>query len=227
MLLTATQITKSFARGARTMPVLTGVDLTVDAGQFIVIRGHSGCGKSTLLNILLGLLTPTSGKVQLDGQPLFSLSDAAASVLRNHRIGYASQQSTLLGSLTVLDNVRLPWFLAQRTESEPAGRALELLEKLGIADLAACYPATLSGGELRRAALARALMNAPALLVADEPTASLDAESARTVVALMKDLAQSGTGVLMVSHGEEGLALADQIFTLSQGRLTPTPTPKE
>lgn len=219
MKLEAIHVSHGFYRKSRFFSVLQDIHLAIQSGDFLVIRGRSGSGKTTLLSILLGLLHPQKGTVVIDGHSVLSLSDREACDLRNHRIGYASQQSVLLESLSVLDNVRIAAHLQKGTKEIP-GRAHELLSLLGIEALAESFPSTLSGGELRRAALARALMNDPDMVIADEPLASLDEESARNVVALLSDLARQGKAVLMVSHGEEGLRSASRVLELRNGQLS-------
>lgn len=221
MKLEAIHISHGFWRSSRFVPVLADLHVQIDSGDFLVIRGRSGSGKTTLLSILIGLLRPQKGTVCCAGKNIFALRDHEACDLRNQCIGYAAQQSTLLESLSVLDNVRLAAHLQKSTKEKP-GRAQELLERLGIETLAACFPSSLSGGELRRAALARALINDPDIVIADEPLASLDKESSSLVVDLLADLARQGKAVLMVSHATEGLRNATQVLTLTDGQLTPS-----
>ena len=210
---------KRYERGGRPFWALRNADLTVKEGEFVTLLGRSGSGKSTLLNIIVGLLSPTEGEAVLCGKSLAGLTDEAASELRNRSVGYVPQGAGVLSTLTVLDNVRLPWYLAHR-EAEPEGRAQALLDEVGLGDLAHQYPSALSGGELRRVAIARALMCAPKLIVADEPTSSLDAQTAKEVVAIFRRLADQGTGVLMVTHDTFSVASSDRLYDMAEGVLT-------
>lgn len=193
------RVGKRYERGGRPFWAVKGATLTVSEGEFVTLLGRSGSGKSTLLNMVVGLLAPTEGTVTLCGQALAGMSDEAASALRNRAVGFVPQGAGVLSTLTVLDNVRLPAYLSAGVREEE-GRALELLEAVGLKELANQYPSALSGGELRRVAIARALMNRPKVIVADEPTSSLDADNAAMVVDIFKKLARGGTGVLMVTH---------------------------
>ena len=210
---------KRYERGGRPFWALRHASLSVDAGEFVTLLGRSGSGKSTLLNIVVGLLKPTEGEVLLCSKRLDELTDAQASALRNECAGYVPQGAGVLSNLTVLDNVRLPWYLSERGP-EPEGRAQLLLNEVGIGDLSDQMPSALSGGELRRVAIARALMCSPKVIVADEPTSSLDMESAKNVVAIFRRLADSGVGVLMVTHDSASLPLSDRIYDMAEGVLT-------
>ena len=147
------------------------------------------------------------------------MSDEQISALRNAHIGYVPQHAGLVPTLTILDNIRLPWHLANRRGTEPAGRAEELLTAVGLADLGGQYPRALSGGELRRAAFARALMNSPELIVADEPTSNLDRESAEVVVRMLIEARQAGAGVLLVTHDTLGIGASNAIYDMVNGEL--------
>lgn len=210
---------KRYERGGRPFWALRHASLSVDAGEFVTLLGRSGSGKSTLLNIVVGLLKPTEGEVLLCSKRLDELTDAQASALRNECAGYVPQGAGVLSNLTVLDNVRLPWYLSERGP-EPEGRAQLLLNEVGLGDLSDQMPSALSGGELRRVAIARALMCSPKVIVADEPTSSLDMESAKNVVAIFRRLADSGVGVLMVTHDSASLPLSDRIYDMAEGVLT-------
>ncbi|MDO5531374.1 ABC transporter ATP-binding protein [Sutterella sp.] len=212
-----------YERGGRPFWALRNASLSVAAGDFVTVLGRSGSGKSTLLNIIVGLLTPTEGEVFLAGKNLAGLTDAARSELRNAAVGYVPQSAGLIPTLTVLENVRLPWYIAGTRGAEPEGRAAELLAKVGLADLADQYPGALSGGELRRVAIARALMCSPAVVVADEPTSNLDPASAQTVVELFRGIALDGGAVLMVTHDTFSLDASTRIFDMAGGTLTARP----
>lgn len=214
------RVGKRYERGGRPFWAVKGATLTVSEGEFVTLLGRSGSGKSTLLNMVVGLLAPTEGTVTLCGQALAGMSDEAASALRNRAVGFVPQGAGVLSTLTVLDNVRLPAYLSAGVREEE-GRALELLEAVGLKELANQYPSALSGGELRRVAIARALMNRPKVIVADEPTSSLDADNAAMVVDIFKKLARGGTGVQMVTHDTSSIEQSDRLFDMVGGVLSP------
>lgn len=214
------RVGKRYERGGRPFWAVKGATLTVSEGEFVTLLGRSGSGKSTLLNMVVGLLAPTEGTVTLCGQALAGMSDEAASALRNRAVGFVPQGAGVLSTLTVLDNVRLPAYLSAGVREEE-GRALELLEAVGLKELANQYPSALSGGELRRVAIARALMNRPKVIVADEPTSSLDADNAAMVVDIFKKLARGGTGVLMVTHDTSSIEQSDRLYDMAGGVLSP------
>ena len=221
MIIEATGLTKEFARargGKRLFTAVHPLDIGLEERQLTLISGHSGSGKSTLANMLAGILTPTAGHVRLDGTDLYSLRDEELSRLRNERIGLVPQGHTALRALTVLDNVLLPSILYTKDEA-PADRAHELLAAVGLGDLADAAPTELSGGELRRMAIARALLMDPAVVVADEPTAGLDSANATAVLTLLRDAADRGTAVLVVSHEAEAQRFADRSYVMEDGHL--------
>ena len=221
MIIEATGLTKEFARargGKRLFTAVHPLDIGLEERQLTVVSGHSGSGKSTLANMLAGILTPTAGHVRLDGTDLYSLRDEELSRLRNERIGLIPQGHTALRALTVLDNVLLPSILYANAEA-PVDRARELLAAVGLDDLADAAPTELSGGELRRMAIARALLMDPAIVLADEPTAGLDSANATAVLTLLRDAADRGTAVLVVSHEAEAQRFADRSYVMEDGHL--------
>ena len=221
MIIEATGLTKEFARargGKRLFTAVHPLDIGLEERQLTVVSGHSGSGKSTLANMLAGILTPTAGHVRLDGTDLYSLRDEERSRLRNERIGLVPQGHTALRALTVLDNVLLPAILYSRDEA-PADRARELLAAVGLGDLADAAPTELSGGELRRMAIARALLMDPAIVIADEPTAGLDSVNATAALTLLRDAADRGAAVLVVSHEAEAQRFADRSYVMEDGHL--------
>lgn len=221
MIIEATGLTKEFARargGKRLFTAVHPLDISLEERQLTVVSGHSGSGKSTLANMLAGILTPTAGYVRLDGTDLYSLRDEELSRLRNERIGLVPQGHTALRALTVLDNVLLPSILYSRDEA-PAERARELLAAVGLDDLADAAPTELSGGELRRMAIARALLMDPAIVIADEPTAGLDSANATAVLTLLRDAADRAAAVLVVSHEAEAQRFADRSYVMEDGHL--------
>ena len=221
MIIEATGLTKEFARargGKRLFTAVHPLDIGLEERQLTVVSGHSGSGKSTLANMLAGILTPTAGHVRLDGTDLYSLRDEELSRLRNERIGLVPQGHTALRALTVLDNVLLPSILYTKDEA-PADRARELLAAVGLGDLTDAAPTELSGGELRRMAIARALLMDPAIVVADEPTAGLDSVNATAALTLLRDAADRGAAVLVVSHEAEAQRFADHSYVMEDGHL--------
>lgn len=221
MILSAQYVKKAFPRKGSASNFITAVQpLTLDiaSGELVEITGRSGSGKSTLLSMLAGLLTPTAGQVLLDGVDLYTLDDGALSRLRNEKIGLVPQGNTALKSLTVLENVLLPAVLYSR-EAPPVDRARELLTLVGLGDLADERPDALSGGELRRMAIARALLLRPGVLLADEPTAGLDAENTRAVLSLLRQAADGGAAVLLVTHEPEAAAYADRVLVMEAGQI--------
>lgn len=230
MLLELCEVTKKFSRRGREFKAVDSVSLEIDANQFVVISGKSGNGKTTLLNLMMGLLRPSSGTVRVAGEDLSGLSDRELSQLRRFRLGMITQQQTLVSSLNVLDNVVLPATLPaqgrssvqsspEAVESLPVNRALDLLEKLDITDLAHAWPAELSGGEMRRVAIARTLMTQPEILLADEPTGDLDDDSTAAVLGLFRELAQGGSTVVMVTHDAAAYEYCNRRFDMLNGRL--------
>ena len=221
MILEATGLSKEFARargGKRVFTAVHPMDFGLDERQLTVISGHSGSGKSTLLTMLAGILTPTAGHVRVEGTDLYSLRDEERSRLRNARIGLVPQGNTALRALSVLDNVLLPSIL-YATDEAPAGRARELLDAVGLTDLADAKPTELSGGALRRMAIARALLMDPSIVLADEPTAGLDSANATAVLTLLRDAANAGAAVLVVSHEADARHFADRGYTMEDGHL--------
>ena len=196
------------------------VSLRLAPGESIAITGRSGSGKSTLLNLIAGLDTPTAGALRLDGVDLRALDDAGLTRLRRDRIGLVFQFFNLLSTLTVRENVVLPGRLAGRPDRALRAEADALLTAMDLLHRADATPETLSGGEMQRCAVARALIHRPRLLLADEPTGNLDTRSAEQVLDLMLTLPRErGTAVLIVTHSEEVAARADRRFTMSDGRL--------
>ena len=196
------------------LQALHRVSVTIQKGKFVAILGRSGSGKSTLLNILAGLDKPLEGKVYIDGTDIFHLSEEKRTLLRREKIGFVFQAYELLYSLTVTENIRLPELEAN------ADYVGELLEALGIRQYETCYPDQLSGGEQQRVSIARALINHPPILFADEPTGNLDSKTERIVVDLLKNLAEKyGTSILMVTHNEDLVKDADRVIRLEDGEI--------
>ncbi|WP_285783465.1 ABC transporter ATP-binding protein [Microbispora sp. NBRC 16548] len=200
---------------------LDGVELEIRAGDAVAVMGPSGCGKSTLLNMVAGLDHPTSGTVQVHGQDLGTLNETGLALFRRRHIGMIFQFFNLLDDLPALDNVALAAQLTGVSAGRARGRALELLGDLGLADRRDAYPAQLSGGERQRVAVARALMNRPALLLADEPTGALDSRSGEQVMDLLNDLHGIGQTLLIVTHDPRlATRCAGRLVELADGRVT-------
>ena len=220
-LLEAAEIRRSFAMETRTLEVLRGVTLAIAAGESLAITGASGAGKSTLLHILGGLDRPTAGRVLYRGRDLYALGDRERSAIRARQIGFVFQAYHLLPELTVLENVLLPGLSAPGACLRgPAlrARAAELLARVGLSDRAAHRPNELSGGEQQRAALARALMNSPELLLADEPTGNLDSKTGEDVLGYLFTLAaEHGLTLVLVTHNEAVAARCGRRLALRDG----------
>ena len=215
-------VTKSFSRGERTLPVLRGITLRVPKGVFLSVMGPSGSGKSTLINLIAGLDVPSEGHIVIDGQRTDTFSDDAWTTLRGTKIGIVFQFFNLLPTLSVIENVALPLRLQGMTGHEVTRRAEAWLRQVELHDRNAHYPHELSGGEQQRAAVARAMVHEPDILLADEPTGNLDTTRGREIVDLMRTLARkSGQTVVMVTHSHEAAAMADQTVTMVDGQLTP------
>ncbi|MFF2078868.1 ABC transporter ATP-binding protein [Kitasatospora sp. NPDC058162] len=199
---------------------LDGVDLRIRAGEAVAVMGPSGCGKSTLLNMVAGLDRPSSGTVRVQGQDLGGLNENGLALFRRRNIGMIFQFFNLIDDLPALDNVALAAQLTGTSAKQARRRALELLDELGVAHRKDVYPATLSGGERQRVAVARALMNRPALLLADEPTGALDSRSGEQVMDLLIDLNQIGQTLLIVTH-DPNLATrcASRLVEVADGKV--------
>ncbi|MFI6283259.1 ABC transporter ATP-binding protein [Streptomyces sp. NPDC051018] len=199
---------------------LDGVTLEIRAGEAVAVMGPSGCGKSTLLNMIAGLDRPSSGTVTVHGEDLGALNETGLALFRRRRIGMIFQFFNLIDDLTALDNVALAAQLTGASAAQARRRALELLGELGIADRRNAYPAVLSGGERQRVAAARALMNRPAVLLADEPTGALDSHAGEQVMDLLLDLNQIGQTLLLVTHDERmATRCAGRVISLADGRV--------
>jgi putative ABC transport system ATP-binding protein len=199
---------------------LDGVTLEIRTGEAVAVMGPSGCGKSTMLNMIAGLDRPTSGSVRVHGEELSRLNETRLALFRRHKIGMIFQFFNLLDDLPALDNVALAAQLTGTKAGAARKRAVELLDELGIADRRNAYPAALSGGERQRVAVARALMNRPAILLADEPTGALDSRSGEQVMDLLLDLNQIGQTLLLVTHDERlATRCASRVVELADGRV--------
>ena len=215
--LAARGLKRSFRIGGSAIEVLRGIDLDVHAGEIVFLAGASGAGKTTLLYTLAGLETPESGTVEFEGQSLYRLPGGALARLRNERMGFVFQSYFLLPELTARENVLLPAMIKGADANQLAA---ELLEKVGLAGRMDHLPAELSGGEQQRVAIARSLVNDPAILFADEPTGNLDSKNGEAIISLLLDLAKSGGRTLVVVTHDENLARrGDRLVRIVDGRL--------
>jgi lipoprotein-releasing system ATP-binding protein len=220
--LEAQGIGRVFETGAERLEVLSSVDLSVEKGEMLAIMGPSGTGKSTLLHILGGLDRPTSGRVLLDSLDIFSYSSTRLPELRNEKVGFVFQFHHLLAEFTVLENVALPLLIAGRTQQAAFVRAREVLGELGFTNRLSHRPAQLSGGEKSKAAVARALVNDPAVVLADEPTGNLDAASAAALMDLLESInRERSVSMVVVTHNRATAARAARTLNLAGGRLVP------
>ena len=220
MIITAKGISKSFKRGKGGngfVQVLSDTDLSIEGGKVYVIYGRSGSGKSTLVNILAGILSPSSGSVSYDGRDIYSLSDRELSALRCLSVGYIPQMHSAVGTLTVRENILLPSAVSEKPVD--SARADELIDLLGLTELADVRANVLSGGELRRLSLARALVNSPSVIFADEPTNDLDDESAKLVVQTLHASAQAGAAAVIVTHELFARSDADVVLCMQNSSL--------
>ncbi len=219
MEVSAQQIRKEYYRAREGSNIFLAVepcDFIVPQGQVTVIHGRSGSGKSTLLNMLAGILTPTDGRVFYDSTDIYEMNDDELSRFRNLHIGYVPQGRSAVMSLNVLENVMLPFTLY---EEDGEDAAFEMMKRFEIADLSEVMPDRLSGGELRRLAIARALIRKPQVIFADEPTGDLDDENTVVVFRALREFAREGAAVLVVTHEEDAFEYADRIFTMNAGKL--------
>lgn len=210
---------KEYSRGNKNFLALDNINLEIASGDFTNIIGRSGSGKSTLLNIIAGMLSPSSGSVYFHGEDLSRKTDSELSRIRNDSIGFIPQGASALPALTVMENILLPFYLYHH-DGDAENYARELLDKFSIADLAGSYPADLSGGELRRALIARALINHPEIVIADEPVSDLDVNSADEVMKIFAALNAEGVTLLIVSHDMDSLKYGRKVYTMENGRLS-------
>ena len=214
----ATAVHKTYSTGKVTVPALQGIDLRVKRGEMVAIMGPSGCGKTTTLNCLSGLDEIDSGSVMVDGQLIHDLPDDERSDYRARRMGFVFQLYNLLPVLTAVENVEMPLLVSGISSKEARQRSLELLDQMGLADRAAHLPAELSGGQRQRVTIARALVNRPAIVWADEPTGDLDSETAQEIMDLMIRLNKdAGETFIIVTHSREVGEIANRIVRMRDG----------
>ncbi len=210
---------RRYAMSGQTVHALDGIDLTIRRGEFVAITGPSGSGKSSLLNLLGCLDRPDAGRYRLEGRDVSQLDDEATSDIRNRRIGFVFQSFHLLPRLTVLENVLLPLRFSRTPDPKASVHAASLLARVGLSDRQSHRPNELSGGQMQRAAIARALLMQPALLLADEPTGNLDSKSADDVLQLFEEVHASGQTVVLVTHDADVAARAQRRIRLHDGKV--------
>lgn len=218
-IITCRDIFKDYSRGKLTVPVLKHVTFTVQQGEYIAIMGPSGSGKTTLMNIIGCLDVPTSGTFLLDGEEISGMSENRMAEIRNKTLGFVFQHADLLPELTALDNVALPLLYRGVRKKERRARAAEVLEKVGLGDRMEFYPNQMSGGQCQRAAIARAIVGNPKMLLADEPTGALDSQSGKNIMQLFRQLNQEGITIITITHAAEVAQEADKCFYIYDGEL--------
>jgi putative ABC transport system ATP-binding protein len=219
-LIVAEALEKTYAEGATPVAALRGVSLSLERGDFVALTGPSGCGKSTLLHLCGAMDRPSAGRLTIEGRDVGGLNDDALTSLRRDRIGFVFQFFNLLPTLTIGDNIALPCLLAGLSAKTAEQRAADLAARVGIGHRLKHYPQQVSGGEAQRAAIARALVHQPALLIADEPTGNLDSANGATVLALLAELNRDlGVTMLLATHAAEVAAAAGRTLRMRDGRL--------
>lgn len=211
-------ITKNYTRGAETVHALDGVDLSINGGEFVSIVGPSGSGKTTLLHILGCLDRPTAGTMTIDGKAVEDLPEADLVRIRREKIGFIFQQFHLIPGLSVCDNIALPLHFSRRPRDRE--KILALIKKVGLSHRANHHPDQLSGGEMQRVAVARAMVNDPEVIFADEPTGNLDTENSEKIYSLLASLNAGGLSIVMVTHNPELASRAHRIVSLRDGRIS-------
>ena len=217
-LINVNNLSKSFKRGERDFFAIDNVSFDVKEKDFINIIGKSGSGKTTLLTLLSAIIEPTSGDILVEGKNLSDMDDEEKSGYRNEFIGYVPQSLGTLPTLNVLDNVRLPYFFKNR-EGDGVERARMLLDMCGILDLENDFCKNLSGGELKRVLIARALMNEPKILIADEPTSDLDSKTTIEIMNMLKEINEKGTTIIIVTHDNDLLKYGSRLLEMTDGKL--------
>ncbi len=214
-------VSKSYHHRGRTVAALADASLEIAPGEFVAVIGPSGSGKSTLLLVLGGMLSPSAGKVFLNGHSVYDLSPNARAELRRQRVGFVFQTFNLVPYLTALENVQIPLFLAGLDEAGQRRRATELLERVGLGDRLDHKPPELSVGQQQRVALARVLANNPEIILADEPTGNLDPDTGQQILDLLEAMNREGRTVVMVTHDPRAAARARRTLRLQEGRIAP------
>jgi len=222
ILISLEHVRKVYKTKAGPLEVLKGVDLTIKSGEFVGIVGPSGSGKSTLINMITGIDRPTTGEVHVAGSRLTKMGENKVAKWRGRNVGVVFQFFQLLPTVTVLENVMMPMHYCGTFQGQRQARAMEVMDMVGVTDLADKYPSQISGGQQQRAAIARALVNDPALIVGDEPTGNLDTVSAGLIFALFEDLVEQGKTIVMVTHDKDLAGLIPRVEEVRDGRLMAT-----
>lgn len=220
--LTAKQLTKHYAeyKGENATKALNGVDLSVEEGEFLAIMGPSGSGKSTLVSILSGILTPTTGTVEIVGERLDTMSSNELALFRRRKLGFVFQEFNLLDNLTLQENIMLPMVLDHGKEDMMKERSQKIMKQLGIEDIAHKYPYQISGGQQQRVAVSRALVNDPYLIFADEPTGNLDSKSANAVMKCFQEMNEENhVTILMVTHDVFAASFCKKVIFIKDGKI--------
>ena len=212
------RLTKSFIRNGAEFPAVKEVVMSIEKGRLVAVIGQSGSGKTTLFNMIAGLIKPTSGIITINDKDITTLSEKELAKYRNQDVGYILQGNSMLNNFTVLDNVCMPAYLSACKE-EVRLRAKELLAEMGLKGYENEYPKNLSGGAVKRVSIARAMINNPVLLLADEPTSNLGPENSRKVMELLQKISENGTAVLVSTHEMECLEYVDEILKMQKGTL--------
>jgi putative ABC transport system ATP-binding protein len=219
-ILSTQDLKKSYRVGKLDVPALRGLSLEIERGEFVAIMGPSGCGKSTLLHLLGGLLSPTSGRIILDGEDLSSVSDAVRTDIRRRKIGFVFQRFNLFPTLSAEGNLKLAERIHRGNGSADASNRREVLRLLRLEDKMHHKPLELSGGEQQRVALARAVINSPAIILADEPTGNLDTENSEIVLGMFRELNEKyGQTIIMITHNPEAAAVCSRIIRMRDGHI--------
>jgi putative ABC transport system ATP-binding protein len=220
LILEAINLSKTYDGGETPVQALRSANLTLERGDFVALMGPSGCGKSSLLHLCGAMDRPTSGRIVIEGKPLQGLDDSGLTRLRRTRIGFVFQFFNLLPTLTVAENIALPLLLAGVSKTKAEGEARRWIDRVGLANRSGHYPQQLSGGEMQRTALARAVAHQPALLLADEPTGNLDSTNSLRVLKLLRELKEeTGVAVLLATHSAEIAAGAARVLHMRDGVL--------
>ncbi len=223
MLLTVRDLNKSYRIAGSRVSIINDLSMEIDHGKIIAITGRSGCGKTSLLNIITGISKPDSGEIRFNGKKLHLRSDFLMSGVRNREIGQIFQTFRLLEDETVISNVMMPARIRGRAGRKVKNYAYEILEKAGILEFKNTKAGLLSGGQKQRVAIARAIVNKPSLILADEPTANLDAETSMDIFLLLESLKNEGKSIIIVTHSEYMLKIADYSFKMENGQLSELP----
>lgn len=218
-IITSKDLRKSYHTGKTEVPVINGINLTLNKGDFTVIMGSSGSGKSTLLYLLSGLEVPTSGEIWLEDKPIHSMDEKLMTLIRREYIGFVFQDFNLVPNLTFLENVLIPAFLVKNDRKALSDRAKELMTKMDIIELVDRLPSEVSGGQQQRCSMARAIINNPKVVMADEPTGNLNSSSSEAVLNILTELNENGQSIVMVTHEVKSACRANRIIFLKDGQI--------